>query len=244
MKSVTIILPATDETYSLSQTVTQAREVLPLYQLEFLIVTSPKLTTPICRETIQTLQQESFGNTIKTFDQSKPGIGGALQEAFMRATGEYTVLMASDLETDPQVLPSLLQKLDENWDIVTTTRWKGGSRFVGYNPVKLVLNFGFQLIFRTLYMTKLSDLTYAYRAYKTDILKSIIWEHTGFPFLFETIVKPLRLKYTVTEVNAPWKARTEGRSHANWKQVVAYTKLGIRVRFLPISKIRYTDAHE
>lgn len=238
MKTISIILPATDETYSLTETVQQCRDVLSSsYILHFLVVTSPKLTTPECRHTIASLPNTN-SDSIQSFNQTTPGIGGALQDAFKRVKGEYTVLMASDLETDPQILPKLISELESNADIAATTRWKGGARFAGYNPIKLILNYFFQIFFRLLYGTTLTDLTYAYRAYKTEVLQSIIWEHQGFPFLFETIVKPLRLKYRVTEVNAPWKARTEGVSHANWKQIIAYAKVGIRIRFLPLKKIR------
>jgi glycosyltransferase involved in cell wall biosynthesis len=245
MKTVSIILPATDETYSLTQTVDLCHSLLAeKYTLQFVIVTSPTLTTKECRMAIAALPSDLTNSSIVAFDQEKKGMGGALQDAFSYAIGDYTVLMASDLETDPTVLPALLSKLEEGFDIAATTRWRGGVRFTGYNPIKLVLNFGFQLIFRALYFTSLSDLTYAYRAYKSEVIKNIRWEEFGFPFLFETIVKPLRLGYTVTEVEAPWRARSEGVSHATWKQVFAYTKLGIRVRFLPQDKIRYTDAHE
>jgi glycosyltransferase involved in cell wall biosynthesis len=245
MKRISIILPATDETYSLTKTVEQCCSLLlERYALQFLVVTSPVLTTPECRAAIASLPRDLQGAEILTFDQEKKGMGGALQDAFSYVVGDYVVLMASDLETDPVVLPSLLSKLEEGFDIAATTRWRGGARFKGYNPIKLVLNYGFQLIFRALYFTSLSDLTYAYRAYKSEVLKNINWEEFGFPFLFETIVKPLRLGYKVTEVEAPWRARSEGVSHATWKQVFAYTKLGLRVRFLPKDKIRYTVSHE
>ncbi len=229
--SVSIILPATDETYSLTQTVERALSLLPNRTLQFLIVTSPKLTTNECRSTIADLGSR-YGDTIDTFDQHLPNIGGAIQNAFSRAKGDYTVLMASDLETDPSVLPELIGAIESGADVAVTTRWRKGVRFVGYHPVKLVFNFFFQLLFRILYWTKLTDLTYAYRAYRTDVLKNIRWEETRFPFLFETIVKPLRLGYKIVEINAPWAARTEGVSHNSIPQTLAYIRTGMRVRFM------------
>lgn len=242
MKSVTLILPATDETYSLKQTVDTASKLLPGRELQFLIVTSKKLTTPECRAAIEELRT-IYGAAIDAFDQTKPGIGGALQESFERARCDITVLMASDLETDPALLPALVDKIDEGFDIAATSRWRGGARFSGYDPLKFVLNYGFQLFFRLLYWTKLTDLTYAYRAYKTPILTSIRWEELKFPFLFETIVKPLRLGYKATEIEAPWKARTEGVSHNSFGQTLDYVRVGLRVRFQKKSKMRYSASH-
>ncbi|MBI2612566.1 glycosyltransferase family 2 protein [Candidatus Kaiserbacteria bacterium] len=234
-----IILPATDETYSLSETVEKIAALLPSQTIEYLIVTHPKLTTPACRETITKLRS-TYGSAIESFDQTRRGIGGAVQDAIDRARGDVVILMAADLETDPAVLPSMLEQL-ESFDVVATSRWKGGARFSGYDPLKFVLNFFFQHFFRILYWTKLTDLTYAYRAYRAPVLKSIRWEETGFPFLFESILKPLRLGYRATEVEAPWRARQEGMSHNSFMQTFAYTWTGIRIRFQSRKKMLYSE---
>ncbi len=236
MKKVSLILPATDETRSLEETVRRAREKLAAHDLEFVIVTHPKLTTPECRAAIHRLSANAH---IKAFDQTRPGLGGAFRDAFERAAGEFVVMMASDLETDPDALPVMLARMEEGYDVVTTTRWKRGAGFQGYNPVKLVLNLCFQTFFRVLYMTRLSDLTYAYRAYRAEVLRSIRWEEDKFPFLFESLLKPLRLGYRITEVEAPWRARTEGVSHNSWRQTFDYTRVGLRLRFLPKSRFLY-----
>ncbi len=240
MRSVTLILPATDETFSLEQTLERSDAALRDRDVRFLIVTSMKMTTQACRDSIQKLTQK-FGTRVESFDQKKPGIGGALQDSFEHLHTDIAVVMASDLETDPAVLPALLEKIDDGYDIAATTRWKSGARFENYDPLKLVLNFFFQHFFRLLYWTSLTDLTYAYRAYRTEVLKGIRWEEMRFPFLFETIVKPLRLGYRVTEVEAPWRARTEGMSHNSFGQTLDYVRVGIRVRFLPKRKILYTE---
>ena len=236
---LSIILPATDETFSLSETVRKIKEVLPSYVIEYLIVTHPRLTTTACRETAAKLR-EMYGPDIVVFDQTRAGIGGAIRYCMARATGEIVVMMAADLETDPAVLPAMLEKL-ESYDVVATSRWKGGARFSGYNPLKFMLNFIFQRLFRVLYWTELTDLTYAYRAYRAQVLKTIQWEETGFPFLFESILKPLRLGCRITEVEAPWRARQEGVSHNSFMQTSAYTWTGLRIRFQRVSKMRYSE---
>lgn len=237
MQSVTLLLPATDETFSLKETVRQAQLHLPDRDIQFLIITSSKLTTPECRKTIKSLQNE-YGAQISTFDQTRSGIGGALQDAIDRATKDITVIMASDLETDPTLLPALIAGIEGGSDIAVTSRWRGGARFSGYDPLKLFLNRGFQLLFRLLYWTDLTDLTYAYRAYKTPVLKSIRWEESKFPFLFESILKPLRLRYRVAEIEAPWRARREGVSHNSFGQTFDYVRVGLKVRFMPVRSMR------
>lgn len=235
---VSFILPATDETFSLEETVRKINAMPQSGSIEYLIATHPRITTAACRATIANLSRE-YGERIVAFDQERPRIGGAIQDAIARAHGEVIVLMAADLETDPAVLPAMLAKL-AHFDVVATSRWKGGARFKGYDPLKFALNFIFQHIFRTLYWTNLTDLTYAYRAYRAPVLKTTRWEESGFPFLFESILKPLRLGYRVTEVEAPWRARREGVSHNSFMQTFFYTWVGFRIRFQSVRKMRYS----
>jgi len=236
-KKVSVVLPATDEPLSLEETVRRVREQSPEYSFQFIIVTHPKLTTPECREMIAKLAKES--RDVETFEQKRPKLGGAIQDGFERCSGEYSVLMSSDLETDPAALPEMLAAMQGGADIAATTRWRGGVRFKGYDPLKLVLNFCFQNFFRLLFWTRLTDLTYAYRIYRTPIVKHICWEEFGFPFLFESIVKPLRLGYSVVEIQAPWRSRHEGVSHNSFWQTADYLRVGLRVRFQSKKKMVY-----
>jgi glycosyltransferase involved in cell wall biosynthesis len=220
-----------DETRSLEETVRISSEKLAGQTIEFIIVTSPRFTTPDCLATITHLQQKD--SRIRHIVQEKPGVGGAIRDAFDAAEGEYVILMASDLETDPASLPDMIRSLESGYDIAATTRWHRGVRFKGYHPVKLVCNFVFQQFFRWLYWTDLTDLTYAYRAYRTEIVRRIVWEETRHPFLFESIVKPLRLGYRISEIDTSWKARTEGVSHARTSDLFKYALVGLRVRCMP-----------
>jgi hypothetical protein len=143
------------------------------------------------------------------------------------------------LETDPDALPEMVAAVEKGADIAATTRWRDGVRFDGYGLVKLVLNYLFQNFFRLLYWTSLTDLTYAYRIYRTEIVRKIVWEEMRFPFLFETIIKPLRLGYSVVEIKAPWKSRREGVSHNSFWQTADYVRVGLRVRFASKKKMIY-----
>jgi len=145
-------------------------------------------------------------------------------------------LMTSDLETPPEILPQMIKKLEEGYDMATATRWRKGFALNGYNPVKMTLNFLFQQVFRVIYLTRLSDLTYGYRAFRTEVVKSIRWEEPRHPFFFETMLKPLRLGYRIAEVDAPWEifiTRKSSTGRAKSKDLLAYIRVGLHNRFLP-----------
>jgi len=237
---VVIILPTLDEGPLLAQTLSESFRRLQGHEASALIVTSARLTTPETRHAIAGLQQQ-YGGRVEAFDQARPGVGCAIRECFARAEGDAVVLMTSDLETPPEVLPALIQKLEDGYDMATATRWSQGFTFNGYHPGKMVLNFLFQQIFRALYLTALSDLTYGYRAFKINVVKDIRWEEPRHPFFFETMLKPLRLGYKIAEVDAPWEmfiARKSSTGRAKSKDLLSYIRVGLRNRFLPASRMR------
>jgi len=237
---VVIILPTLDEGPLLAQTLSEAFRRLQGHEASALIVTSARLTTPETRRVIGELQQQ-YGGRVEAFDQVQPGVGCAIRECFARAQGDAVVIMTADLETPPEVLPAIMQKLEQGYDVVVTTRWRRGITLNGYHPVKFVLNFLFQQIFRVLYMTTLSDLTYGYRAFRTGGVKSVRWEESRPPFFFETILKPLRLGYKIAEVDASWDtfiARKASTGRAKPKDLLAYLRTGVRNRFLSKQHMR------
>jgi glycosyltransferase involved in cell wall biosynthesis len=234
--SVTIILPAIDETWSLRETLTRIESTNRKEVLQYLIVVCPK-TTPSCREVAQALEAE-MPSRVQVMEQRRPFLGGAVRDGFDAARGTHVVMMSSDLETDPATVPLLIEEARKRpAAIITGTRWKSGAGFEGYDPIKLVLNKIFQAFFALLYRVRLSDLTFAYRIFPTELVRSIRWEELKHPFLFETIVKPLRLGVEVVEVPSTWRVRTEGVSHNTFFTNFFYFRIGLKTLFTPPSKI-------
>lgn len=234
--NATLILPVMDETYSLVQTVESIVQSSRPYLRELLIVICEKTTirSLACIDTIY----ESLGDLVVVHHQSLPHLGGAMREAFALARGSHIITMASDLETDPNLVPILIQKAREAPDSITTvTRWHKDGGFAGYGPIKLLANAVFQKLFSFIYQTNLTDMTYAYRIFPTKLVQAIQWTELRHPFLLETIIKPLRLGVQVNEVPGHWRARTEGKSHNSFLRNFEYLRIGLRVRFSAASSL-------
>jgi glycosyltransferase involved in cell wall biosynthesis len=236
---ISIVLPTLDEGPLLRQTVESSLKHLPDHAVRFIIPTSATLTTPQTRAVLEGLATQY--DFIDTFDQAQAGVGMAIREAFARAEGDAVVIMTADLETPPEALPAMMEKLAAGYDVVATTRWRRGIKLNGYHPIKFLLNFLFQQFFRMLYFTRLSDLTYGYRAFRTPVVKEIAWEEARHPFFFETILKPLRLGYSIAEVEVPWEmfiSRKTSTGRAKPKDLLAYIRVGLRNHVLPTSRMR------
>jgi len=235
-QSATIILPVMNETHSLLKTIEVIEEQCGADVKEFLIVVSPR-TKPESIRIAEDLQSRYAGR-ILLHCQSLPFLGGAIREGFDLASGSHVVMMASDLETDPADVKHFIRLAKQNPEaVITASRWTRGCAFHGYNKLKLLLNYVFQKLFSMLYATSLTDLTYGYRLFPVHLVKSIRWESLKHPFLFETIVKPLRLGQTVIEIPSQWKARVEGESQNTFLRNFLYFAIGLRCRFYSRSHI-------
>jgi len=197
---------------------------------EILIVAGEK-TSAESMAVIAELQKE-HGGLVVMHQQQLPFLGGAVREAFELSRGSHVIMMASDLETDPKDVRVLIEEERKNpAGIVTASRWQRAGHFRGYSKVKLACNWLFQRFFSVLYSAQLTDMTFAYRIFPTRLVQAIRWEELRHPFLFETLVKPLRLGVPVTEIPSVWCARTEGESQNTFFRNFAYFKTGLRARF-------------
>lgn len=225
-----------NETYSLVETVDQILRHSKEDVSNFIIVVAERTT----KEALSAIDGliVRHGSLIILHHQKMPFIGGAMREAFELVESSHAIMMASDLETDPKLVPILISqsKLFPQ-KIVTVTRWIKGGGFEDYSNIKLLANWIFQKIFSLLYWTKLTDMTYAYRIFPTTVLKSINWQELRHPFLFETIIKPLKVGIEAIEIPGFWRARTEGESQNTFFRNFEYFKIGLKVRFMSKNKI-------
>ncbi|MBQ3403570.1 MAG: glycosyltransferase family 2 protein [Synergistaceae bacterium] len=233
--SVSILIPAMDETYSLSQTVDViAGTCSPEDIAEIIIIISPEKTSP---ETVRTAQEliTKYSGLIKIYihGQTLPFAGGAVRNGIKLAQGSHLVMMSADLETDPELIHEFIAQSKKYPDrIITASRWKKGGSFKGYSRIKLLCNYVFEKAIAWFYFSGLSDMTFGYRLFPTELMKSIKWEELKHPFFLETALKPLRLGVKFVEIPAKWEARTEGVSQNGFFANFMYFGTAWRNRFL------------
>ena len=227
-ESVSVILPVLDETDSLRETVeTILRDCDPDIR-EFLVVVCAR-TTPQSLAVCDALKAR-LGDRMKIIRQTLPYLGGATRDAFDEARGSsHVLMMASDLETPPERVAAFLAEAKRRPEaLITGSRWLKGGGFENYDPLKLVLNWLFQHIFRLLYWTKLGDLTYGYKTLSREIIKTIPWQGTLHEMFIETTVRPLRRGYRIEQVPTIWIGRREGESKNQFLRNFRYVRTALQ----------------
>lgn len=233
-QSATILLPVMDETYSLKETVDTIMKECETDDIAEVILLLCDRTTNSARMTAEKLVQQ-YSNRISIFihNQKLSFVGGAIREGIDMAKGSHLIMMSSDLETDPRVVPVFISKAKEFPDrIITATRWRKGGGFQRYNKIKLLCNLIFERGIGLFYFCRLSDLTYAFRIFPTVLMRHIRWEELKHPFFLETALKPLRLGVKFVEVPAHWVARTEGSSQNTFFANFKYFRTAWHNRFM------------
>jgi hypothetical protein len=228
-ESASIVLPVINEVESLNRIVDIIFENNKETIREVLIIVCHK-TTNECLSACNTLR-ERYAGKIRVIRQNRPLLGGALQEGLLAARASHVIVMYSDGESNPLSVNDLIRTAQQNPQaIISASRWLKGSSFQGYSQVKLVVNFLFQKVFALFYWRNITDFTFGYRIYPVPLVQAIEWKETGHSFVFESILKPLRLNVRILEIPTIWKARSEGQSQLKFYMYIRYLWVGLKLR--------------
>lgn len=225
---VSVVLPVYSETETVRDIVTWLKDRLGPRLAEIILVLSPR-SHAASRAVCDALVAES--PLVRLHVQvNNPGLGHAVREGYALTTGNFVLNMDSDGEMEIETVNRMLEvaSLDAP-ALVVASRWLPGGGFSGYSPVKKVLNWGFQQVFRLLFRTRLHDLTYGFKLMHGDLARGIVWEGTLHEIACETTLKPIRLGLPVAEVPSRWTARVTGASKNTFLRNFRYVRTALHI---------------
>lgn len=224
---LSIVATVFSETFSIDETMKILLGNDRGYIQEVILLTSPRAseeTFSICRK-----WAEREPRVKVVVQKNNPGIGWAYREGMEAAQGNYIALMAADLETEPAAIDRMVRKIEETGcDEVIANRWLPEGGFTNYDPLKLVLNWIFQKMFRVLFWTRLGDFTFGLKILSQEVAEAIEWKGILHEVCIETTVKPLKMGYHLEQVPTVWVGRQEGRSVNTFFKNFRYVKMGFK----------------
>jgi dolichol-phosphate mannosyltransferase len=225
---LSVVMPVFAEEETVDMLVARMTELLAEKLLEIIIVISPCSPEPTRQRCLKLSEQFT---TVTVLTQKEfPGVGCAYREGFSEARGTHVLMLDSDGEMDVETVPLLLEKMEKTGaKIVLGSRWARGGGAVGYDPLKYILNRGFQCIFRVLFRTAVHDLTFGYKLMDAEIVRSIKWTAHFQDIGAETTMKPIRAGFVIDEVPTVWKRRGTGASTNSFWKNFSYVSYAISV---------------
>jgi glycosyltransferase involved in cell wall biosynthesis len=141
--------------------------------------------------------------------QENRGKGAAVRAAIPHAEGDISVIQDADLEYDPADVPGLIEPIERGAaDVVYGSRLSGGRPQRAYLFWHLVGNRFLSLLTNVLYNTTLSDMETGYKAFRTEILRSLDLHQDDFAIEPEITAKICKRKLRVYELPIAYYGRT------------------------------------
>jgi glycosyltransferase involved in cell wall biosynthesis len=172
---------------------------------------------------------------VRVFLQEKnQGKGAALRRGFQEATGDIVIVQDADLEYDPREIPKVIAPIVEGHaDVVYGSRFMGGTRRVLYYW-HAVGNSMLTTLSNMVTNLNLTDMETCYKAFRREIIQSIVIEENRFGFEPEITVKLSRKRdVRIYEVPISYRGRKydEGKKIGlkdAFRALYCLTKYGLR----------------
>lgn len=219
---LSVIIPVYNEIDTIEEVLRRVREI----DLDKEIIVTDDCSTDGTREFLN-----RQADIILVESDQNQGKGKSIRSALEEVTGDIVLIQDADLEYDPNDYHALIQPIvDGDADVVY------GSRFLRGKPKMRLINYIANKVFAALasllYGVKVSDEATCYKAFRTEVLKSIELRCNRFEFCPEVTARLLKRGYRYVEVPIWYEARTHAQGKKiTWKDGVECIWTLLKYRF-------------
>ena len=228
--AVSFIIPA----YNEAATIGEVLERVDSLELDKQVIVVDDGSTDETPAVVERWQQaRGRREHVVVIRQPNAGKGAAVRAAIPHVRGEITVIQDADMEYDPADVPALIEPIERGVaDVVFGSRLSGGRPQRAYLFWHLLGNRFLSLMTNVLFNTTLSDMETGYKAFRSDVLRSLELRESDFAIEPEMTAKVCKRKLRIYELPIAYYGRTyaEGKK-ITWRDGFRAIGVLFRVRF-------------
>ena len=201
---LSVVVPVYNEEATLTEIVRRLLTVPHLLEIIIVDDCSTDQTPQIARQLAETYPQVRVAHHPRN-----SGKTAALKTGLTLTTGSVVIIQDADLEYDPGEIPAVIEPILQGYaDVVY------GSRFLVRKAARVLYFYHFLgnrvLTFLSNLLTNLNmtDVETGYKAFKGDLIRSMVIVSDGFGFEVEVTAKAAKLGCTIYEVPISYYGRT------------------------------------
>ena len=227
---VSIILPTYNEVDNIVPLVHAILEWIPEgYTPELFVVDDNSPDGTYARALQQFAEEPRVRCLLRTHDR---GFAASIRHGIESATGEWVIVMDTDLTHDPAEIPNLLH-LAQKYDVIIGSRFCAGGDMPSLKRylASMVYNWGVRLIVQSQIQDNLSGFFCTRRQILMELDRNAIFQGYGEYFI-RLLYYIQKRKHSILEMPVVYRNRIYGKSKSNFfKMAVTYGYAAFMVRF-------------
>ena len=234
---VAIMLPTYCEAGNIESLIREIKNLKP----DSLIVVIDDSSHDGTASIVEELQKE-YDNILVFTRPAKLGLGTAITDGFkvilsLKNPPDYIITMDADYSHNPQAIQKLLATGEKGYDLVIGSRYKEGSRIVGWHILRRLISRVANFIASTMVGMRIHDCTSGFRCYSKNYVENVIgYLHSQtYEIQIETVKQAWTRGFKVKEVPITFENRKRGKSKLTKAEFQGFLSYIIKTK-LPTNK--------
>ena len=228
---LSIIVPTYNESQNIVRMLDSIAETLSPYKGSEIIVVddnSPDGTAEMAKSHAKIISTKKKIRIEIISRNGKFGLSSAIIKGVQYASGDFLVIMDGDFSHPPQVIPSIIQALqDSNYDIVIASRYVKGGSIIGWPFKRRLMSKGATKIAQYGLGIDVQDPVSGFFAFRRDIISGLKFDAIGYKMLLEILVKTKGAR--VKEIPYTFTNRRIGASKLDANVMFDYLRAVLRL---------------
>jgi dolichol-phosphate mannosyltransferase len=213
-EKLSIVIPAYNEEKNIAKCINELQATLrEKHEIPYEIIVVNDNSSDHTEAVVQS--EMAMDEAVRIVNRTPPGgFGRAIRSGMEVVTGDVVVVYMADLSDSPEDVVAYYRKILEGYDCVFGSRFMKGSEVQNYPPVKLLINRIVNRCIQVLFWTKHNDLTNAFKAYRTAVVRDCgPYRACHFNLTLEMSLGALIREYHIAQIPIRWYGRTWGSSN-------------------------------